>query len=242
MGCQLKAVLGNNVTFSICTHDPTNGILMAADSNPTYRVYEDEDAVAILTGTMSALDGGATTGFYVEQIACTTANGFDIGKSYNIYIEATVSSDKGGICYAFTVVSFVEAGLSITEIEEAIYYNLTHNTVLNAVVPATRIRPNRLPQDCVLPAIVYQRMETGAFSAMNRDVDNKIIKVNITCHGRTFSEAVSISRKVETAMARWRGTYGTIIVSDSFYENSSDTFEPDTGQHMISEEYLIWYK
>ena len=50
---------------------------------------------------MAKLDDTNTTGFYTETIACTTANGFENGKSYTVYIEATVDSDMGGICYAF---------------------------------------------------------------------------------------------------------------------------------------------
>jgi hypothetical protein len=103
MGCQSEVTLGNNLTFSVCTHDPDTGVLTDADAAPAYRVYEDETGVAILTGTMAKLDNANTTGFYTEQIACTVANGFESGKSYTIYIEATVDSDTGGISYAFTV-------------------------------------------------------------------------------------------------------------------------------------------
>ena len=48
---------------------------------------------------MAKLDDANTTGFYSELIACTAGNGFEDGKTYTIYIEATVDSDKGGICY-----------------------------------------------------------------------------------------------------------------------------------------------
>jgi hypothetical protein len=51
---------------------------------------------------MAKLDDANTTGFYTEQIACTLANGFEDGKSYTIYIEATVDGDTGGICYGFS--------------------------------------------------------------------------------------------------------------------------------------------
>ena len=103
MGCQAEVYLGNNLTFSVCTHDPDTGVLTDADSVPTYRVYEDETATAILTGSMAKLDDANTTGFYTEQLACTTANGFEVGKSYNVYVEATVDSDTGGIAYSFTI-------------------------------------------------------------------------------------------------------------------------------------------
>jgi len=114
MGCQSSVVLGRNLTFTVTTHDPDTGVLTDADAVPSYRVYEDETAVAILTGNMAILDNANTTGFYSEQIACTTANGFELNKSYNIYIEATVDSDTGGISYGFTVVrSYASASSAI---------------------------------------------------------------------------------------------------------------------------------
>ena len=103
MGCQTQVTLGSNLTFTITTHDPDTGVLTDADAAPTYRVYEDETATAILTGTMTKLDDANTTGFYSELIACTAANGFEVNKSYNIYITATVDSDTGGISYGFTI-------------------------------------------------------------------------------------------------------------------------------------------
>jgi hypothetical protein len=103
MGCQAAVVLGNKLTFSICTHDPDTGVLTDADAAPAYRIYEDETATAILTGTMAKLDDANTTGFYTEQVTCSAANGFETGKSYTVYITATVDSDTGGIPYGFTV-------------------------------------------------------------------------------------------------------------------------------------------
>jgi hypothetical protein len=103
MGCQGSVYLGDNLTFSICTHDADTGALTDTSAAPAYRVYEDETATAILTGTMAKLDDANTLGFYTELIACTTANGFEIGKSYTIYIEATVDGITGGIAYGFTV-------------------------------------------------------------------------------------------------------------------------------------------
>ena len=100
MGCPAEVYIGDNLTFSICCHDPDTGVLTDASST-LYYVYEDENGTDILTGTLAKLDDAATTGFYTETIACTVANGFEVGKTYTVYIEATVDSDKGGICYSF---------------------------------------------------------------------------------------------------------------------------------------------
>ena len=103
MGCQTKVCLDDNLTFGICTHDPDTGVLTDTDSAPIFRVYENESATPISGGKMYKLDDSNTTGFYSAQIACTTRNGFEIGNTYTIYIEATVDSDTGGMCYAFRV-------------------------------------------------------------------------------------------------------------------------------------------
>ena len=106
MGCPSEVDIGDNLTFSITTHDPDTGVVTDADAVPDYWVYEDETGVSInastpLADVMAKLDDAHTTGFYAETLACTTANGYEAGKTYTIYIEATVDSDKGAISYAF---------------------------------------------------------------------------------------------------------------------------------------------
>ena len=101
MGCPSEVEIGDNLVFSITTHDPDTGVLTDADAVPSYRVYEDETGTAILTGNMAKLDDANTTGFYTETITCSAANGFENGKTYSVYIEATVDGDTGGICYGF---------------------------------------------------------------------------------------------------------------------------------------------
>jgi len=106
MGCPLKVIIGENLVFGICTHDPDTGVLTDADDDPIYRIYEDENPVAV--GNMARLDVANTTGFYEETIVCTVANGFDTFKNYTIYIEATVGGDTGGIAYTFRVGYFFD--------------------------------------------------------------------------------------------------------------------------------------
>lgn len=107
MGCPGFVIIENSLKFSIATHDPDTGVLTDADSAPSYRVYEDETSTAILTGSMSKLDDVNTTGFYTEIIDCTAANGFEHGKTYTIYIEATVDSDTGGIAFDFIAYDYL---------------------------------------------------------------------------------------------------------------------------------------
>ena len=103
MGCPSECIRGDNLVFSVCTHDPDTGVLSDADAVPSYRLYEDETATPITTGNMAKLDDANTTGFYTELVACSAANGYESGKTYTIYIVATVDSDIGGVAFSFKV-------------------------------------------------------------------------------------------------------------------------------------------
>lgn len=102
MGCPSFAILGDYLTFSICTHDPDTGILTDAEALPTYEIYEGEGTVGLLTGSMIKRIAG-NAGRYVKKVAITAANGFENKKTYTIEIEATVDGDTGGISYSFAV-------------------------------------------------------------------------------------------------------------------------------------------
>ena len=99
---EMEKYIGDNLTFYAQFNDAT---LAATDATGSvaYRVYEEETGTPILTGTMSLLDDSNTTGLYSEQIAISTANGFEADKDYCIRIGATVSAiAQAGIRY-FTV-------------------------------------------------------------------------------------------------------------------------------------------
>jgi hypothetical protein len=112
MGCPKEVEIGDNLVFSVTTHTFATGALTDADAAPTYRIYEDETAAAILTGSMAKLDDDNTTGFYSESIACTSANGFENGKTYTVYISAAVDSIAGAISYGFKAYDYRKANLT----------------------------------------------------------------------------------------------------------------------------------
>jgi len=91
-----ECVINQYLTFAICAKSPTTfaggGQAVDADSNPSYRIYEEETATPILTGTMTKLDDAGTIGFYSEKIQLTAAAGFEKAKCYNIYVYYEISS------------------------------------------------------------------------------------------------------------------------------------------------------
>ena len=53
------------VLIPVDTHRLDTGEVTDADSNPTYKVYEDETASAIVSGTMAKL---SDTGHYTDRL------------------------------------------------------------------------------------------------------------------------------------------------------------------------------
>lgn len=99
------------VTFYANTHRFDTGAATDADSAPSYRVYEDETGTAILSGSMALLDSTNTAGFYSEQITLSAANGFEKGKSYAVYIQATVNSVTGATHHTLQIEAEVDANV-----------------------------------------------------------------------------------------------------------------------------------
>jgi len=137
MGCPSQVELGDTLVFSITTHDPDTGILTDAAAVPDYWIYEGETGVSINANTpdadvMAKLDDAHTTGFYTESIVCSSVNGYEVGKTYTVYIEATVDGDKGGIAYAFNVTNIRAAQTSANPTgHSATANNETLNTTLD---------------------------------------------------------------------------------------------------------------
>lgn len=75
------------------TSSPTTGAAADADSTPTAEVFEDANDTPILTPTVTKRT--SKTGNYRVPIACTAANGFEAGKSYNVVVSATVGGVAG---------------------------------------------------------------------------------------------------------------------------------------------------
>lgn len=87
--------LGSTYTSKFVMTFDSSGNEAAAASTPTYAVYEESTAAAIITGSLTLLAG--TTNVYYYQIAATSGNGFEAGKWYNTAVTATVGSGTSAL-------------------------------------------------------------------------------------------------------------------------------------------------
>lgn len=87
--------LDDVLRWDFTTTDPDTGEISDADAAPDIEIYEDGDTSPMFTTTAAKRDAG-TTGQYSFNAVLSTGNGFEIGKTYNVYALATVNTKDGG--------------------------------------------------------------------------------------------------------------------------------------------------
>ena len=112
-------------------------LLRMLNAVPDYWVHEDENGTDIAAGSMALLNAADTTGYYSELLECTAVAGYEDGKTYSIYIEATVGGDKGAIAYTFKAVALSMQDLqdSITAAADALYVPTAQTLTKGTTIP-----------------------------------------------------------------------------------------------------------
>lgn len=87
----MEIPLNDVAHFDVTTHNPGTGVASDADATPTFEVFEeDTDTDVGVGGSMTKRT--SKTGNYRGQFAVTVANGFEVGKWYNVIASATVQA------------------------------------------------------------------------------------------------------------------------------------------------------
>jgi hypothetical protein len=155
------------LTFSANTHRFDTGAATDADSAASYRVYEDETSTPLLTGSMALLDSANTAGFYTEQITLSAANGFEKGKSYTIYVSATVNSVTGTMSHNFQMEAEVDANI----VSDKTGYGLANGAITAAVIATDAIDADAIADNAIdagaiaADAITAAKIADGAIDA-----------------------------------------------------------------------------
>lgn len=92
--------LGQTKTCDFPVHSPFTGQVSDADFLPICKVFEADTDIAILAPIVVKRTG--ETGNYRVTFIASAANGFEMGKSYNVDVEAT----KEGITAKARIASF----------------------------------------------------------------------------------------------------------------------------------------
>jgi hypothetical protein len=126
------------------------------------------------------------------------------------------------------------------DIEEAVYTALTASGTLTALV-STRIYPFMLPQEIVLPAIIFYRISGMRTPAMGTDLTLMESRIQVTIWADSLLATRTISDAVRGVMERWRATHGSVVIKDSLLDSESDGYNDDIEGYECIHEYRIFH-
>lgn len=183
-----------------CTSN-ADGDAADADSTPTFLVFEEANDTPIISSTYTSR---SLTGQYRATMTCSAANGFEVGKFYNVISGATVDGISGKkVSKSFRIVP-AEATAGYREVNAAKWNNLP--TVKLPLAPATAGRDALVAAD-------------GSVSPNWADVKSPTTTVGLS--GTTVKTATDVASALPsaatTAAAVWNeatsghttpGTYG----------------------------------
>ncbi len=131
------------------------------------------------------------------------------------------------------------------DILEAVYTYLSKNDKIRQVV-GERIYPRLLPQECSLPAIVYQSVVANYDSALQGDTGYVRQTIQITSHGRTYKETRKLSRLVKKSFQDYRGDLSglfieAVFIKTDFEVSGNSSLKFDVDEFMAAIEFEIHF-
>jgi hypothetical protein len=167
--------LGDTITKDFVTLNPSTGAAVDADSTPTAAVYEDDTDTGLSGVTVTKRTG--LTGDYRVAIAATAGNGFEVGKSYNVIVSATVDGVAAKACvFSFTLDSKRLADLNDIAAGAAMAltpaYNAAKTAATQTSVDAVKTKTDNLPDDPADESLILAAIGTRLAAADYTAPDN----------------------------------------------------------------------
>lgn len=115
---------------------------------------------------------------------------------------------------------------------------------------ADRVYPGALPQDAVLPAIVFKRIASRDLKGAHSNPGISYVTVQVLCVGAKdapHDEVLTLAEQVRQALDRYGNVYGGLLVGgvllyDIQRGSSAAEYDEALDAHVISTDYTVNHK
>lgn len=209
------------------TSSVTTGAATDADAAPTWRMYEDDTATPVTTGSFSTLN--AQVGLYVAAITLAAAIGYEKGKTYAIRSQATVGGVIGADVDSFQIEAEVDANTvsgtvpTVTSVTNAVTVGSTAAAAIAALVEMT---VGATAQAAIADA-VWDEPKAGHTTA---DTYGEYLDATVSgISGGAGDTTVNATAAAAIAVAVWAATRGANNAAGSFGEGVASVQGNVTG-------------
>lgn len=119
---------------------------------------------------------------------------------------------------------------------EAVRLKLIADPAVTALV-GTRYYPNRLPQNAVLPAVVYFEVSNVPVTTFDGDAATRItnIRLQLDVYDDDYADTKEAARLIDLVVSNLRST---ALKADRL--DSRDLYEDATRLHRVSMDFSVW--
>jgi hypothetical protein len=122
-------------------------------------------------------------------------------------------------------------------VEQTLYDFLRNDAAVSALAGG-RIYPVRLPDEVVLPALVYLKASCIRYASHGGPSKLASSRFQLDCYSDDYLQAKQLAL---SAVAALHGKNGGDIQA-AFSENETDGFSADSGLYRVTADVLIWHR
>lgn len=123
--------------------------------------------------------------------------------------------------------------MSLPEAPEAfLYQRLTSQTAVSQYI-GSRVYPLIAPMGTPMPLVVYQRTAVERPRALNGNVGNPVVTLQLTTYGTSYTSVKTIARAVRLAVDNWTGTTASVTIQRTTLLTEADGVDMPQDDQML---------
>lgn len=126
-------------------------------------------------------------------------------------------------------------------IVDSFFSYLSANAGVAALCPETSFFPMTIPQGAALPAITYSLDADDRDQLLDSIGDLKTALFEVNAFSLDHVVAHQLAEAVETALAGYRGAFGSKTAEHIRLERKFELFETDTKLHRVTQQFVLAY-
>ena len=128
----------------------------------------------------------------------------------------------------------------MSEAESAIKARLETQT--SNLSGASAVWAVQAPQDATRPYLVFEVTDEIPTNVMGTETTPTEAYFTVTIYADTFLQAVNVTNDVRTALDRFSGTAGSVVVQDIFYLGRDDFFSQPENTYERQLDFRMWFE
>lgn len=114
--------------------------------------------------------------------------------------------------------------------------------LIDSGLVGSRVYPLKIPQEQVLPAIAYQRIDTPRVKSHSGPSGLAAPRFQLTIQCTTYESMSAVARGVRERLNGFTGMMGTTEVQSTFVVNENE-FDTEANKYFISRlDVVIWHR